>query len=60
LQKRTVHRSQNCGVLMAFAAETFSVVTSDFCLTDAGSKPSGRQSAAGTRMMKAPNIMKTR
>src|SRR3712207_4548936 len=59
LQNRTVHSSQNCGVLIALLAETFSVVTSDLALTVEGSKPSGRQSAAGTRTMKAPNIMKT-
>src|SRR5919112_125479 len=51
LQNSTVHRSQNCGVLIALFAETFSVVTRDFFFTDAGSKPAGFQSAAGTRMM---------
>ena len=60
LQNSTVHSSQNCGVLMALLAETFSVVTRDLLLTEAGSKPSGRQPSAGTRMMNAPNIMKTR
>src|SRR5918997_5091693 len=39
LQKSTVHSSQNCGVLMALLAETLSVVTRAFFLTDAGSKP---------------------
>src|SRR5918997_6952883 len=53
LQKRTVHSSQNCGVLIALFADTFSVVTSAFFFTDAGSKPSGLQSAAGTRTRKA-------
>src|SRR4028118_236859 len=53
LQNSTVHSSQNCGVLMALFAETFSVVTRAFFLTEAGSKPAGRQSLAGTRTMKA-------
>src|SRR5687768_5397455 len=60
LQNRTVHSSQNCGVLTALRADTFSVVTRAFFFTDAGSKPSGFQSAAGTRTRKAPNIMKTK
>src|ERR687890_504585 len=47
LQNSTVHSSQNCGVLMALAAETLSVVTRDFCLTVAGSNPCGRQFGAG-------------
>ena len=59
LQNSTVQSSQNCGVLMALRADTFSVVTRDFFLTEAGSKPSGRQSAAGTRMIAAPKLMKT-
>src|ERR687890_2536917 len=54
LQKRTVHSSQNCGVLIALFADTFSVVTSAFFFTVDGSKPSGRQSAAGTRTRNAP------
>jgi hypothetical protein len=45
---------------MALFAETFSVVTRAFFLTEDGSKPVGLQSSAGTRTMKAPNIMKTR
>ena len=60
LQNSTVHSSQNCGVLIELPRETFSVVTSGFCLTVAGSKPSGFQPSAGTRTMNAPNIMKTR
>ena len=43
LQKSTTHRNQNCGVLIAFAADTFAVVTSGLALSLAGSKPSGRQ-----------------
>src|SRR5215218_1203877 len=60
LQNRTVHSSQNCGVLIALFAETFSFVTRDFCFTVEGSKPVGLQSAAGTRTRNAPNIMNTR
>src|SRR3712207_708786 len=41
LQKSTVHSSQNCGVLMALFAETFSVVTRAFFFIDEGSKPAG-------------------
>ena len=60
LQNSTIHSSQNSGVLIEFAAETLSVVTRAFYFTDAGSKPAGFQSSAGTRTMNAPNIMKTR
>src|SRR5215218_6216244 len=60
LQNSTTHSSQNCGVLTEFRADTFSVVTKDFFLTVDGSKPSGFQSAAGTRTRNAPNIMKIR
>ncbi len=58
LQNSTTHRSQNCGVLMALAALTLAVVTSFFSRTVLGSQPSGFQSSAGTRTLKAPNIMK--
>ena len=57
LQNRTVHSSQNCGVLIAFAAETCEVVTSGFALSFAGSKPAGCQPGAGTFTLKTPNIM---
>ena len=60
LQNSTTHSSQNCGVLIALPADTLSVVTSAFCFTVDGSKPSGFQSSAGTRTMNAPNSMKTR
>src|SRR5919112_1363963 len=60
LQNSTTHSSQNCGVFTELRAETLSVVTSAFCLTVDGSKPSGRQPSAGTRTMNAPNIMNTR
>ena len=58
LQNSTVHSNQNCGVRIALRAETLSRVTIDFSATCEGSKPSGFQSAAGTRTVKAPNIMK--
>ena len=60
LQNSTIHSSQNCLVLTALRAETLSVVTRAFFLTDAGSKPSGRQSSAGIRTMNEPNSMNTR
>src|SRR5436309_3086757 len=41
LQKSTTHSSQNCGVRIALAADTLSVVTSAFCLTVEGSQPAG-------------------
>ena len=57
LQNSTVQSSQNCGVRTALAAETSFSVTSAFCLTSAGSKPSGRQPGDGTRMLATPSIM---
>ena len=57
LQNSTTHSSQNDRVFTAFAADTFAVVTSGFAATRAGSKPAGRQSAAGTRTLNTPNIM---
>ncbi|MCY1239005.1 hypothetical protein D9M72_517750 [compost metagenome] len=57
LQNSATHTSQNCGVLIAFLAETFSVVTSVAALTLAGSNPAGRQPSAGTRMVRAPKSM---
>src|SRR4051794_41916831 len=60
LQNSTTQSSQNCGVLMAFAADTFAVVTSGFCVTVAGSNLSGAQPSAGTRVLKTPNNMMTK
>ncbi len=57
LQNRTVHNSQNCGVLIAFAAETFDVVTSGLDLSFAASKPAGAQPGAGTFTVNTPNII---
>ena len=60
LQNRTVQSSQNCGVLIALAAETLAVVTSDLDFTDSGLKPSGFQSSAGTLISHAPNSITPR
>ena len=57
LQNSTVQSSQNCGVLMALAAETSLSVTRSFFSTSAGSNPSGFQPAGGTRMLATPIIM---
>ena len=57
LQNRTTHTSQNWGVLIAFAAETLSVVMRGLDFSWEGSKPSGFQPSAGTLMVNAPNIM---
>ena len=60
LQNSTVQSSQNCGVLIALAADTLAVVTSGFSSTECGSKPSGGQPSGGTRTSQAPNIMTTK
>lgn len=60
LQKSTTHRSQNCGVRMALAAETFAWATSAFRRTFVGFQPWGRQPFAGTRTSQAPNNINTR
>ncbi len=60
LQNSTSQSNQNWGVRMALLAETLAVVTSFCCFTSAGSNPSGSQPSAGTRTVKAPNIMKAR
>ena len=57
LQNSTVQSSQNCGVLIALAADTSLSVTSFLSSTCAGSKPSGFQPAGGTRMLATPIIM---
>ena len=54
------HSSQNCGVLMAFAADTLALVTSGFSSMECGSKPSGSQPSGGTRISQAPNSITTR
>lgn len=57
LQNSTVHSSQNCGVLIALAADTFDVVTSDLVLSFAGSNPAGVQPGAGTLTLNTPSII---
>src|ERR671933_783147 len=47
LQNRTVHSSQNCGVLIAFVAVTFPLVTSESLRAVRGDQPSRRQPSAG-------------
>src|SRR5687768_14660239 len=59
LQNSTTQSSQNCGVLIALAADTLAVVASDFCSTVAGSKPSGFHPGGGTRTSQAPKSMTT-
>lgn len=60
LQKRTTHRNQNWGVLMALAAETSFSLTNVFFFRLFGSKPSGFQPGAGTRTLVTPTIMMNR
>ena len=61
LQNSTIHSSQNCGVRIAFAADTLAVVTSGFAATLDGVEP-GRPPVrrAGTRTLATPNIMTTK
>jgi hypothetical protein len=60
LQNSTIHRHQNCRVLMALSAETLAVVIILLPRSPSGVQPSGRQPAGGIRIVKTPNIMKTR
>ncbi len=53
---RTIHRSQNCGVVMARSAVTLPVVT--IARGGGGIQPAGRQPGRGIRTVKTPNIMK--
>src|SRR6266496_4841346 len=57
LQNSTTHSSQNCGVLIAFVADTCAVVTSGFDLSCDGSKPAGCHPGAGTFTVKTPSII---
>ena len=57
LHSNTIHSSQNCGVLIALAAETFEVVTIGLAATVEGSKCAGRQPGAGTRTVNTPSII---
>jgi hypothetical protein len=60
LQNRTVHSSQNCGVLIAFVAVTLQAVIIDRAARSGGVQPSGRQPSGGIRTAAAPSIMKTK
>src|SRR5687768_3075054 len=57
LQNRTVHRNQNCGVRMAFAAETSAPDTIGLAATAPASKPAGAQPGGGTLTVKTPSII---
>src|SRR3954452_1569016 len=59
LQNSTVHRSQNCGVLIAFVAVTLAVVIIERAARSVGSQPSGRQPSGGTRTANAPSSIAT-
>ena len=56
-RNNAVHTSQKLRVLMAFAAETWPVVTIAETLARAGSQPCGFQPGAGTRMLATPYII---
>src|SRR5439155_1006829 len=58
LRHSTSHRHQNCGVLMALAAETFAVVIMTLPLVSGeGCQPAGRQPSRGTRTRNTPSDM---
>ncbi len=59
LVKRTIQSSQNCGVRHASETATLWVETRADRLAGAV-QPSGFQPSRGTRMVKTPNIMKTK
>ncbi len=53
----TIHKSQNCGVVIARSAVTLPVVT--IARVDGGAvQPAGRQPGRGMRTVNTPNIMK--
>ena len=54
LQNSTVHRNQNCGVLMALLADTLCVVIILLPPASRGTKPSGSQPFGGTRIVSTP------
>jgi len=58
LKQSTTQRSQNCGVRHAWSRATLALVII-FCGAMDGTRPAGFQSAAGTRTIHAPKIMKT-
>src|SRR3954469_17495899 len=60
LQNSTVHKSQNCGVLIAFVAVTFAAVIIERAVRSFGVQLSGRQPSGGTRTASAPSIIATK
>jgi len=56
---RMTHRSQNCGEREAALTSTLWVEIRADCVA-LGTHPSGFQPSRGTRMVKTPNIMKTK
>jgi len=59
LHTSTIHKHQNCGVLIAFFAETCAVEINARVFCVAGVQPAGFQSCAGTRMSSTPSAMNT-
>src|SRR4051812_2843518 len=57
LKQSTIHSSQNCGVRIAFFADTWLVVISAPVLRAAGVQPAGCQSGGGTRTSITPSDM---
>src|SRR6266540_3782352 len=57
LKHSTTHRHQNCGVLIALAADTLAVVIMAVPWSVLGSQPAGFQPSAGTRTTSQPNDM---
>src|SRR5689334_4442242 len=59
LKHSTTHRHQNCGVLIALAADTLAVLINRWVRSIAGDQPAGRQPSAGTRTRNTPSDMNT-
>src|SRR3954449_9609008 len=60
LQNRTVHSSQNCGVLIAFVGGRFPAEIIERAPCAFGVQPSGCQPSAGTFTAIAPSIIATK
>ena len=59
LTKSITQSSQNCGVFHASWTATLWLEISAECLVE-GTHPAGFQPSGGTRIVKTPNIMKTK
>src|SRR5262245_25204112 len=59
LKQSTTHRHQNCGVLIAFAADTLAVEINLCALLSEWLHPAGSQPSGGTRTSSTPNDMNT-